>query len=354
MADKSQRTEKPTPRRIDKARKEGQFASSRELVGAVQFMVFVTILSRYGGSWMAATRRSARMLMERAYDTGLSTAALARLFRNVIWESMLPLAIAAAVLVAASLAVQLAMTRMGFSLKKLAPDIKRLNPVSRVPETARQNGWALLKAIVMLPLFGAVVWAIARGNIESYLAMPLTGVESGARLLSDSLMRLLWKGAAVFLILGVADMLRSHRRYFADLKMSRQEMREEAKEAEGNPQIKARIRRLQRDLLRRQMMKEVKTATAVIVNPTHYAVAIRYRMEVMAAPVVVAKGKNYIARRIREIAAEHQVPLVENPPLAQALYKTVKTGQPIPVQLYRAVAEILAYIFKLNKGRLQG
>jgi flagellar biosynthesis protein FlhB len=148
--------------------------------------------------------------------------------------------------------------------------------------------------------------------------------------------------------------LRSHRRYVADLRMSKQEMRDETKELEGNPQIKARIRRLQRDLLRRQMMKEVQTATAVVVNPTHYAVAIRYRMEVMAAPVVVAKGRNYMALRIREIATEHQVPLIENPPLAQTLYGSVKVGQPIPIHLYRAVAEILAYIYRLKNGRLPG
>jgi flagellar biosynthetic protein FlhB len=131
-------------------------------------------------------------------------------------------------------------------------------------------------------------------------------------------------------------------------------VREEIKELEGNPQIKARIRRLQRDLARRRMMNDVKTATAVIVNPTHYAVAIRYEMETMAAPVVVAKGRNVLAQRLREIALEHQIPLIENPPLAQALYKTVKVGHPIPLHLYRAVAEVLAYIYRLMHGRLPG
>jgi len=118
--------------------------------------------------------------------------------------------------------------------------------------------------------------------------------------------------------------------------------------------MKARIRRLQRDHARRHMMKEVPKATAVIVNPTHFAVAIRYQVEGMAAPMVVAKGKNYLALRIREKAAEHQVPIIENPPLAQALYKSVEVGQEIPPHLYRAVAEILAYIFKLMNGRLPG
>ena len=133
--------------------------------------------------------------------------------------------------------------------------------------------------------------------------------------------------------------------------MSKQEIRDESKESEGNPQIKSQIRRLQRALLRRQMMKEVATATAVVVNPTHFAVAIRYKMESMSAPVVVAKGKNYLALRIRMRAVENMVPIIENPPLAQALYKSVDVGQEIPASFYRAIAEILAYIYKLQNPR---
>ena len=129
--------------------------------------------------------------------------------------------------------------------------------------------------------------------------------------------------------------------------MSKQEIRDEAKETDGNPQIKARIRRIQREMRRKNMMREVPKATAVIVNPTHYAVAIRYEQGTMTAPQVVAKGKNYLAARIRQRALENQVPIIENPPLAQALYKAVEVGQEIPPHLYRAVAEILAYIFKL-------
>jgi flagellar biosynthetic protein FlhB len=133
--------------------------------------------------------------------------------------------------------------------------------------------------------------------------------------------------------------------------MSKQDLRDETKETEGNPQMKSRIRRIQRDLARRNMMKDISKATAVIVNPTHYAVAIRYDMEGMAAPLVLAKGRNYLARRIREIAMEHQVPIIENEPLAQALYKSAEVGQEIPAHLYRAVAEVLAYIFKLMHPR---
>jgi flagellar biosynthetic protein FlhB len=136
--------------------------------------------------------------------------------------------------------------------------------------------------------------------------------------------------------------------------MSKQDIKDESKQTDGNPQIKNRIRRLQRELRRRTMMKDVAKATAVIVNPTHYAVAIRYKMSSMAAPTVLAKGKNFLAARIRKMADDHQIPIIENPPLAQALYKSADVGQEIPAELYKAVAEVLAYIFKLMKGRMPG
>jgi flagellar biosynthesis protein FlhB len=161
----------------------------------------------------------------------------------------------------------------------------------------------------------------------------------------------LWKAAAFFLLMGAIDLFRERRRFAGRLKMSKQELREEVKESDGNPLTKVRIRRLQRDVRRRRMMDEVKTATAVVVNPTHYAVAIRYHHDSMAAPLVVAKGKNYLALRIRARALEFDVPLIENPPLAQALYKSVEVGQHIPPHLYRAVAEILAYIYRLMGPR---
>jgi flagellar biosynthetic protein FlhB len=167
-------------------------------------------------------------------------------------------------------------------------------------------------------------------------------------------MELFWKAAGLFLIFGCVDLFRQMRRHKQDLRMSKQEIREEMKDVEGNPQMKSRIRRLQRDRARKQMMKEVPTATAVITNPTHFAVAIKYSLDSMAAPMVVAKGKNYLALRIKQKAIDNQVPIIENPPLAQALYKSVDVGQEIPPHLYRAVAEILAYIFKLMNGKLPG
>ena len=162
---------------------------------------------------------------------------------------------------------------------------------------------------------------------------------------------LLWKAAYLFLIWGAIDLFRQQKRFQDEMRMSKQEIRDESRDSDGNPQIKAKIRRLQKDALRRRMMSQVPTATAVIVNPTHYAIALRYDHETMATPMVVAKGKNYLALRIRQRALEHNIPLVENPPLAQALYKSVDVGKEIPAHLYRAVAEVLAYIYRLTRTR---
>ena len=277
---------------------------------------------------------------------------------HVAWQvsrqNILPLAMAGAGIALATIAFRLVTTQFGISFKKLMPDPARFNPLARLQDLPKQNLPSLAQAMVLLPVFLWAVWVVAREKLDVFLVLPLQSVESGFRLIASSLMELFWKAAAVFLVFGCVDLARQLRKHTSDLRMSKQEIREEMKDAEGNPQMKARIRRLQRDRVRRQMMKEVPKATAVIVNPTHFAVAIRYHMDSMAAPLVVAKGKNYLALRIRQKAIDNQVPIIENPPLAQALFKSVEVGQEIPPHLYRAVAEILAYIFKLMNGRMPG
>jgi len=352
MADKSGQTEKPTQRRLEKARKEGQYPSAREFVAALQFMVFLGLLGAGGARWFAQFRQSTRWLFRLAFAGELGAGDISHVAWQIFWKHFLPLAMGGVAVAGVTLAIRLVTTRFGLSLKKLVPDLKRLNPAAKLRELPRQNLPSLPQAVVLLPLFLWAVYAIARDKLQGFLALPLESVPSGVGFMGASLMELFWKAAGVFLVFGAVDLLRQMRRHRQDLRMSKQEIKEEMKEMEGNPQMKARIRRLQRDRARRQMMKEVPTATAVIVNPTHYAVAIRYSMESMAAPRVVAKGKNYLAQRIRRKALEHRVPIVENPPLAQALYKMVEVGQEIPSHLYRAVAEILAYIFKLMNGRL--
>jgi len=354
VADRSGKTEEPTQRRLEKARKEGQFPSAKELIGALQFMAFLALLGAGGAHWFAQFRLTTRSLFTAAFAPEFGAAELTHAAWQLFWQHFFPLVLAGMAITAGTIGVRLTTTRFGFSLKKLAPDGARFNPISKIRELPRQTLPSLAQAAILIPLFLWAVYAIARERLDLFLALPMKSVESGFALIGSSLMELFWKAAGVFLIFGCVDLFRQLRRHKQDLRMSKQEIKEEMKEMEGNPQMKSRIRRLQRDRARRQMMKEVPTATAVIVNPTHFAVAIRYQLESMAAPLVVAKGKNYLALRIKQKALDHDVPIVENPPLAQALYKSVDVGQEIPPHLYRAVAEILAYIFKLMNGRLPG
>jgi flagellar biosynthetic protein FlhB len=270
---------------------------------------------------------------------------------NLMKHTLIPVALLGAVLIGITIAVQLGVTRMGVSLKKLAPDLQRLNPLTKLTQLPKQNLPALLQAVIVIPVFFSCVYFLVKDDLESYLMLPLRSVTAGSAHVASTIQSLLWKASFVFVVFGAVDLMRQKRRYNQDLKMSKQEIRDEHKEVEGNPLMKQRIRKLRRDMARRRMMHQVPTATAVIVNPTHYAVALKYSMNASGAPRVVAKGKNYLALRIKQKAIDHQVPIIENPPLAQALYKNVDVGQEIPAHFYRAVAEVLAYIFKLMNGR---
>ncbi len=353
MADE-QRTEKPTKRRVDRARREGNFPASREFISSVQFLGFVTLATAFSGSLMLRVARVMRDVFARVFTIDLTPTAVVVLMRDEIFPLLAPVIAAGAALIVLVIAAQLATTRMGISLNKLAPDFNRLNVIKRFSSIPAQNIPLFFQALLLLPVVGLVVYYEISENVGTFLSMPWMGTQVAVAHIAATIETLLWRAAAVFLLVGFIDLAWQRRRYTNQLKMSKQEIREEMKETDGNPQIKMRVRRLQRDLLRRQMMKEVPKATAVVVNPAHYAVALLYVVNSTRAPKVVAKGKNYLAARIRKKAIEHQVPIIENPPLAQALYKSVEVGQEIPSHLYRAVAEILAYIYRLMGGRLPG
>lgn len=347
MTQGGERTEKATPHRLLKARREGQFASSHDFVSGLQFTVFVVLLVESGQQLLGNLRQATRMLFSQAFRQDLSADALTGILRQSFAQTMSPLAAASAILVLTALAFQLSTTGFGMSLHRLAPKGANFDVISKL-KSAPQRGFAsAFQAVALLVVFGFTIYWVAARDVAQLLLVPLSSLPVGIAKMRALCLDVLWRAAAFFLLFGVIDLARQKRRFAKQMRMSKQEIRDEAKQTEGNPQIKMRIRRLQRDTRRRRMMEDVKTATALIVNPTHYAVAIRYHHETMPAPVVVAKGKNYLAARIRARALNHNVPLVENPPLAQALYKSVEVGQQIPPHLYRAVAEILAYIFRL-------
>jgi flagellar biosynthesis protein FlhB len=353
MADQT-KTEQPTQRRLLKAREEGQFPAAREFVSALQFMVFLALLGAWGAAWFAQFRQAARSLFLLAFTPELKREDLTHIAWEIAWKHLFPLALGGMAVAIATLAFRLITTQFGFSFSKLAPDLSRLSPLAKLKNLPRENLPNLLQSVILLPIFLWAVYAIARDKMDAFLALPLESATVGWTFLGGSVMELFWKASGLFLIFGCVDLFRQMSRYKKDLRMSKHDIKEEARDSEGNPQMKGRIRRLQRDRLRRNMMKDVATATAVIVNPTHYAVAIRYHVDSMAAPLVVAKGKNYLALRIRQRALDNLIPIIENPPLARALYEAAEVGQEIPPHFFRAVAEILAYIYKLMNGRLPG
>ena len=347
MTHSGEKTEKATPRRLLKARREGQIAFSRDFISGLQFAVFVFLLAESGERLLGVLAETTRALFREAFRSDLDTATLVQILHQAFAHSLFPMAAAGGILVASGVAFQLASTGFSVSLHKLAPKAANFDVLSKLKSAPQKGFTSAMQASALLLVFGSTIYWIVSHNGERLLMIPLTSLESGLAAMRSLCMDVLWKAAAFFVLFGIIDLFRQRRRFAKQLRMSKQDLRDELKETEGNPQIRMRIRRLQRDARRRRMMDDLKTATAVVVNPVHYAVAIRYHHETMAAPVVVAKGRNYLALRIKARALEYQIPLIENPPLAQALYKSVEVGQQIPSHLYRAVAEILAYIYRL-------
>lgn len=355
MSSDGQKTEKATPRRLERARKDGSFVSSKELVSGVQYLTFAFLMVWGLQVFFSASIRQSRAMLRLALSPAeVHSETLVHLFRDQLAPSFLMLTGAGFSLTIAAFLAQMAASRLGISGKKLAPDLKRLNPLSRLKELPSQNGFQAARALLLLPVFLYITWLLVEDRIAEFLRLPLASWSVGVATVGEAISDLLFKAVYVFAALAVVDWVRQNHRYDKQLKMSKQEIRDEHKEVEGNPQMRARVRKLQRDFSRKRMMSDVPKASAVIVNPTHYAVAIRYDLSAMSAPRVVAKGRNHLAQRIKKLAIASDVPIIENPPLARALYAAADVGQDIPPHLYKAVAEILAYLYRILGGRLPG
>ena len=310
------------------------------------------MIARPGGTYLDPLGQGGNFgVLQLAFRRDWTPDELLQVCRVSILDAFLPMATAAALLLAGTLALQIGSTNMGVSFGKLAPSFSRFNPLGRLKEIPRQNIPSAFQACFVLVIAGYFVWSIGQQHLRTLMLLPLASIQTGIGVLADALSQVLWRSGAVLLLIGAVELLRHRALYNKDLAMTKQEIREEHKEQEGDPHIKAQVRRIRRDLLRRRMMQEVPKATVVVMNPTHYAIAIRYDSGSMASPKVVAKGRNYLALRIKQAAMENDVPIVENPPLARALYKVVEVGSEIPPDFYRAVAEILAYVYRMMGGR---
>ncbi|MBO9716419.1 MAG: flagellar biosynthesis protein FlhB [Pseudoxanthomonas sp.] len=350
--DGQERTERPSEKRLREARENGNLPRSRELATAAVFGAGVLALRATGSSlahgtqdWLRGALNPDPVLL---HEPALLFGHMGRLLLQLLWV-MLPLI---GVSLLAAFVAPLVMGTLTFSGKSLQPDLGRLNPLSGLKRTWGPESLAeLAKSLLRVVLVGGAAGLTIAHGMDVLRSMPNQSLEEAARTGLHFAGRLLLATAGALALLAAIDAPYQKWNWLRKLKMTRQELRDEAKEADGNPQVKGKIRQMQFQLSQRRMMEAVPTADVIVVNPTHYAVALKYDGGSMRAPTVVARGVDEVAHRIREVADRHRVAIVSAPPLARALYREGQLGKEIPVRLYAAVAQILSYVYQLRAWR---
>lgn len=344
-----ERTEAATPRRREELRRRGQVARSPDLVSAAVLLAGLLALRFMGEELLRQTADLSQQLWRDLHQPDLTPATVGRLSGLLVPWLVQVLGPLMAVLAAVGLLANLVQTGLLITWSPLAPDLNRINPVQGL---RRLLSWRalvdLVRATLKLAVVSLVVYQTLRGRLEVLLLLPLQPLGSSLAQVWGLAWNLLLAAAGALLALAVLDYGYQRWSYERSIRMTREEVREELKQTEGHPLIRQRIRQLQRAVARRRMMAAVPRAQVVITNPVHLAVALQYLLGQMRAPRVVAKGERLLAEQIKQVARAHGVPVVENPPLAQALYRTVEVGQEIPPALYQAVAEVLAFILRLR------
>jgi flagellar biosynthesis protein FlhB len=343
------RTEAPTPRRREEARNEGRVVLSMELAAGLLLLCGVGVLWFVSRGLGAGLLETVRQGVLRCQLDELGPEQTRDLLAGYLTRGLQLTGVLLALLFMAALAVMVG--QVGFRLvpELTAPNWERVNPVGG---WGRMFSWmALLRgglACAKVALITLLAGVVLRGRFVRLAVLDQQNLHGTVGQTWDIVLHLGLIVAAAFVVVGVVDYLLQRMRFEMNLRMTREELKDEIKREEGDPRIKARIRKLARELSQRRMMRDVPRATVVVTNPTHLAIALRYDKGALGAPKVVAKGAGHLARRIVETARRHGVPVVERKPVAQALYRAVQIGQEIPAALYHAVAEVLAYVYRLR------
>jgi len=353
--DAQEKTESATPKRLEDARRKGQIPRSRELSAAAVTMTAAAALYMMGdqisGKLFVLMQRGFSLTREQALDSSQMVPALTAAALDGL-KICAPLL---SVICLAALLAPLALGGWAFSTEALTPQFNRLNPLSGFKRIfAMRSVVELIKTLAKFGVVGLVAVLVLWNDAATLLALgqePLDQAIGHTIRLSGKALIAITSGLLIIAGIDVPYQLYSHAK---ELKMSRQEIREEHKESEGSPEVKGRIRQMQQTLARQRMMQDVPKADVIVTNPTHFAVALRYDEKRMRAPIVVAKGVDLVAARIREIGAENSVPIFEAPPLARLLYRNVDIGGEIPSAVYSAVAQVLTYVFQLRVARRSG
>lgn len=349
------KTERATPRRRQEVRREGRIPRSSELTSAVAFAAVIVLLRVYGSTIWTQWLHMMQQGLSSAGTASITEGSLRALFTAQVWtvfRLLIPL-VGGTLLI--GVAVAFAQTGPMFTTKTLIPDFQRIQPFAGLQRLWSAKTLAeAAKSLLKLAIVGAVIYASVH-QIENQVAamatIPLQGLPG---MVGGMVFHLGIQTAVLMLLLAGLDFAYQRFEFERSIRMSKEEIKEEMKSQEGNPQIRSKIRQRGRALAMRRMMQQVPTADVVVTNPTHFAIALKYVAAEMAAPIVLAKGQDDMARRIRETAERAAVPMVENRPLARALYQAVDLGEAVPSELYQAVAEVLAYVYRLKGGSERG
>lgn len=351
--DMGDKTEAPSSHKLTQARERGNLPKSVDLSGSIDLLGAVLLIWLLGPMLVAGCAEVMRRLLGASDPTELiNQDSTIRVF---LWSMTKMVTIAAPImlslLVVAAVA-QIQQVKLVFSLEPLMPKLERLNPMAGLGRLfARRNLVKTITAIVKLGVVGTVVVLVVKSRSAELVALPALGAIAGFKVMLEIIFHVSLWTLGVMIAIGVCDWSYQKWQHMQDLKMTKHEVKEERKMMDGDPEVKSKRAKVARDIATQRARNAVPKADVVVTNPTHYAVALKYDADRMAAPIVLAKGEDFMAMRIREIASQHGVPIVERPALARALYAGVRVGQVVKTELFEAVAEVLAYVYRLEKRK---
>lgn len=351
MADNTQeKTEKPTPKRLSESRQEGNVAQSQEISSAVVLMSGVMLLLFMGGGMMRKLKGAFYAVYLNIDILEVTIDSIPGYFRMggyFMIDLLAPFALILAILAAAA---KIAQVGWLFTLKPMVPKPEKLNPITGLKKVFSSRGFVeLLKGVLKMLIVGSVGYFTIKAEIPKFMALGDLLVSEVVSHIAFAAMKVAVRAALILLILAILDLVYQKWKYKKDLKMTKQEVKDENKQSEGDPEVKGRIRHIQMKMSMNRMIESIPEADVVLTNPTHVAVVLKYDPETMAAPKVTAKGLRKLALKIKTVAAEHDIPIVEEPELARALYKTTEIGWEVPYDLFQAVAEVLAIVYRLKE-----
>jgi len=347
--DEAQQTEQPTQKRLDQAREQGDIIKSSEVTSLVLLAGCTMALAMFGKSTMTGLAGLLQSFLEQPDTMAVDGPGLIMLMQSLLMRVAMVVAPLFGVFALAAIVGHVIQGRPGFTPSKLAPDFSKVSPLAGFKRLFGLDGWMnLVKGLAKIAIVGIAVWTQvwpARTTLDSILGQSPGGVVAD---MGHLLFKVLMAALGAMAVIAAADYFLQYTQFMKRNRMSKQEIKEEYRQNEGDPHIKAKIRQLRQERSKRRMMTRVPQATVVLMNPTHYAVALQYESGTMAAPICIAKGVDALALKIRAVAEDNNVPVIENPPLARALHASVEIDEPVPAEHYKAVAQVIGYVMRLQ------